>query len=128
MTKLIQMTVVDVGMSLIHGIRADDEHWTDVWNFSLAGTRGSLGLLNLAQGQPSPYNVDLSILSGPPQDWPPMFLSGFMVTMRLGAIVRAGGHIGRGAPPYPTQWAPEEAEGRVLRNADRELAMEAGRR
>jgi hypothetical protein len=57
-----------------------------------------------------------------------MFLSGFMVTLRLGAIVRAGGRIGWGVPPYPTRWATDEVQERILRNANRELALEAGRR
>jgi hypothetical protein len=114
--------------SLIHGVRADDEHWTDVWNFSLEGTRGSLGLINLSEQHTTPYDVDLTVLAGPPQHWPPMFLSGFMITMRLGAIVRSSGQIGWGVPPYPTRWAPQDVAQRILRNADRELALEAGRR
>jgi hypothetical protein len=112
----------------LHGIRADDDHWPDAWNFSLQGTRSSIGLVNAAEKHSTPYDVDLAVLAGPPQDWPPMFLSGFMVTLRLGAIVRAGGRIGRGMPPYTTKWATPESEAQVLRAADRELALEAGRR
>lgn len=112
----------------IHGVRADDYHWTDAWNFSLVGTRGSIGLLNLAEGHLTPYGVDLDVLAGSPNDWPPMFLSGFMVTLRLSAIVRSGGRIGRGVPPYPTRWATDEMQERILRNGNREFALEAGRR
>lgn len=112
----------------IHGVRADDDHWTDAWNFSLQGTRGSIGLINAAEAHTAPYDVELAVLAGPPQNWPPMFLSGFLVTLRLGAVVRAGGQIGRGVPPYPTKRATSESEARVLRAADRELALEAGRR
>src|SRR4051794_34418487 len=122
------MSLADPGRRYIHGVRADDDHWTDAWNFSLAGTRGSIGLLNAAESHATPYRVDLRVLAGPPQDWPPMFLSGFMTTLRLGAIVRAGGRIGCGVPPYLTRWAPYEVQDRVLRNANRELALEAERR
>jgi hypothetical protein len=112
----------------MHGVRADDEHWTDTWNFSLAGTRSSIGLLNAVESHTTPYDVDLSVLAGSGDDWPPMFMSGFMVTVRLGAILRAGGRIGHGVPPYTTKWATDEWQERVLRAADRELALEAGRR
>src|SRR5436305_1903080 len=57
-----------------------------------------------------------------------MFLSGFMSTLRLGAIVCAGGRIGWGVPLYPTRWATDETQQRILKNADRELALESGRR
>lgn len=119
------MTDVD---SYVHALRADDAHWTDVWNFSLEGTRSSIGLINVAMSQPTPDEVDLAVLGGSPREWPLMASSGFMMTLRLGAIVRAGGWIGRGVAPYPTTWASPEARARVLRNADRELALEAGRR
>ena len=112
----------------IHGFRADDDHWSDTWNFSLAGTRGSIGLINTTESHTTPYDVDLSVLGGSPRDWPPMFLSGFMVTLRLGGIIRTGGRLGWGVPPYPTRWATDEAQERILRNANRELALEAGRR
>ena len=100
----VAVGLTDSATRYIHGVRADDDHWTDAWNFSLAGTRGSIGLPNTAEGQLTAYTVDLGVLAGPPQDWPPMFLSGFMVTLRLSAIVRAGGRIGWGVPPYPTRW------------------------
>jgi hypothetical protein len=113
----------------IHGIRADDTHWTDAWNFSLSGTRSSIGVANaLTETHVTPYEVDLEILAGPPQSWPPLFLSGFLTTLRLGSIVRAGGHVGQGAPPYETKWATPDVEAQILRAADRELALEAGRR
>ena len=113
---------------LIHSLRADEEHWIDVWNFSLAGTRSSIGLADRAQALVTPCEVDLAVLSGPPQDWPPMFLSGFLVTVRLGAMVREGLRLGRGVWPYPTRWATGEGEQRILANADREIALERGRR
>jgi hypothetical protein len=34
--------------TFIHGIRADEPHSLDVWNFSLKGTRTSMGLVNTA--------------------------------------------------------------------------------
>jgi hypothetical protein len=46
----------------------------------------------------------------------------------LGSIVRSGGHVGRGTPPYETKWATPEVGAQILRSADRELALEAGRR
>jgi hypothetical protein len=112
----------------VHGVRADDDHWADAWNFSLGGTRASIGLLNAVESHPTPYDVDLSVLAGSPDEWPPMFLSGFMVTLRLGAIVRAGGRIGRGMAPYTTKWATPESQERVKQATERELALEAGRR
>jgi len=112
----------------VHGLRVDDDHWPDLWNFSLAGTRSSIGLANALQFAETPYDVDLTVLEGPPELWPNLFLSGFMVTLRLGAIVRAGGKIGWGIDPYPTTWASPEQCQAVLRAADRELALEAGRR
>jgi hypothetical protein len=123
-----QISSIDHDARFVHGVRADDDHWADVWNFSLGGTRGSIGLLNAAESQTTPYDIDLSVLAGSPEEWPPMFLSGFMVTLRLGAIVHAGGRVGRGVPPYATKWATPESQERVKRAAERELALEAGRR
>jgi hypothetical protein len=123
-----QISTIAHGVRYVHGVRADDDHWTDAWNFSLAGTRSSVGLMNAVESNPTPYDVDLSVLAGSPDEWPPMFLSGFMVTLRMGAIARAGGRLGRGVAPYTTKWATHESQERVKRNADRELALEAGRR
>jgi hypothetical protein len=60
------MSLAGSGRPYIHGVRADDVHWTDAWNFSLAGTRGSLGLINATESDTTPYGVDLRILGGPP--------------------------------------------------------------
>jgi hypothetical protein len=123
-----EVSLADRNTGYVHAVRADDDHWTDVWNFSLEGTRSSIGLINTAMSYPKPCDVDLAVLAGSPRDWPLMVSSGFMATLRLGAIVCAGGWIGRGVAPHPTKWATHEAREKVLRNADRELALEAGRR
>ena len=100
----------------------------DVWNFSLGGTRSSIGAVNAYEGQARPHEVDLELLTRLPSEWPPMVLSGFLLTVWKGAIVRNGLRLGQGVDPYPTRWAtPEEAE-QALRAADRELALEAARR
>jgi hypothetical protein len=117
-----------IAAEFTHGIRADDEHWSDVWNFSLEGTRASIGVVNATESHTLPQDVALEVLSGPPDAWPSMFLSGFLSTVLQGAIVRTGHRLGRGVPPYPTRWATNEMESKVLRAADRELALEAGRR
>jgi hypothetical protein len=57
-----------------------------------------------------------------------MFLSGFLATLWIGGFVRAGGRVGRGMDPYPTQRATEESQQRARHAADRELALEEGRR
>ena len=115
-------------LTYVHGVRADDEHWPDVWNFSLAGTRGSVGLLNAVEGQTLPGEADLEVLRGAPSAWPGMFMSGFLVVVWQGAIVRTGLRLGRGVPPYRTRWVTEEQANAILRATDRELALEAGRR
>lgn len=62
------MALTEPDSRYIHGVRADDDHWTDAWNLSLRGTRGSIGLLNAAGSHTAPYDVELSILAGPPQN------------------------------------------------------------
>jgi hypothetical protein len=49
--------------------------------------------------------------------------------LSTGGMMRSGEAVGFGVPPYPTHWIndPEEIA-RVIRAADRELAMEATRR
>ena len=75
-TTLATMPLTDPDARYVHGVRADDDHWTDAWNFSLGGTRGSIGLLNATESHTAPYDLDLAVLAGPPHDWPPMFYQG----------------------------------------------------
>ena len=119
---------IETSQVLIHAIRVDQTHWPDLWNFSLRGTRNSPSLSSLAEGWTQPSAIDLSVLNGPVEDWPDMALSGTMIGIWLGALVREGRAIGVGAPPYETRWAPAEVPGQILQHADRELALEAGRR
>lgn len=112
----------------LHGVRADDAHWTDAWNFSLAGTRSSISAVNLSEGQTLPSSVPLDVLQGHPKDWPPMFISGFLATILSAGLARHTGGLGRGVPPYATRWADEASIARITRNADRELALESARR
>jgi hypothetical protein len=116
------------GESYIHGLRADDGHWSSVWNFSLAGTRTSVGVLNAVEEHAVPEEVDIEVLQGLPSGWPPMFMSGLLSIVWQGAIVRNGLKLGQGVPPHQTHWATEEWALRMLRAADRELALEMWRR
>ena len=114
---------------LAHGVRASNSHAPDAWNFSLAGTRSAIELLARAEGTASPRDLDIERLTnGPVQQWPGMFMSGFMVAVWQATILRGGGQIGYGVPPRETRWVPEESAAQTLRAADREIAFEACRR
>lgn len=113
---------------LFHGIRADDFHWQEAWNISLAGTRIAVATVAAVEGYPSLGDVPMDQLRGHPQSFPATFLSPFGSTVFQGAMVRAGMRLGVGMPPYPTRWAPPSHNERVLQNADRELLIEEVRR
>lgn len=114
---------------LAHGVRASNWLSPDVWNLSLAGTRTAIELLAQVEHTVSPRDLDIERLAnGPVQEWPGMFLSGFMATVAQGAILRRGGRVGYGVPPHETRRVSPEAAAQTLRAADREIAFETIRR
>lgn len=112
----------------LHGVRADDVHWTDVWNFSLAGTRSSIGLVALSMGCPHPTTLSIDMLRGDPRVWPDMPLSAFLVAIRMGGLIRAEVPTGMGVPPYPTHWHSRDQMAQTLGTANREIVLEEARR
>lgn len=113
---------------LVHGLRADSVHWTECWNFGLAGTRSSTEMVGTAEGWPSLREVPLDALRTRPDQWPATALSPFAMLVWQGAMVHAGMVLGMGVQPYETRWySPEQTE-LIVRHADRELAFEAVRR
>jgi hypothetical protein len=110
-------------------VRADDWHWDDVWNFHLEGTKTALELVALSEGARSPRDIPIELLrDGPLDAWPAMFLSPFLGCVRQGIVVRRGGVLGYGVPPYETRWLSSSDAAMTLRAADRELLLESVRR
>jgi len=110
---------------LIHGFEAED--WLACWNMHLRGTLVSLDYANETEfGQSGIRALSIDTLrSGAFGEVSP---SPRMLCLWQAAIIRGGGWIGQGVPPYPTRKAsPEECQ-RVVRQADIELRMEEARR
>ncbi len=122
------MTSVSVPTSLIHGIRADGVHWTDCWNFSLAGTRTSVEVIAAIEGTPSLRDAPMDVLRERPTQVPATFLSPFASLVFQGAMLRAGMRLGYGSPPFQTRWFSDKDEQRTLLRSDRELLFEEVRR
>lgn len=113
---------------LIHGVRATEDHWLDVYNLALAGTRTAITAITAAEGYADPAEMSMDVLRESPRDWPPMMMSGFLSTVWQGGMIRIGAQVGRGADPYPTRLPDEATRQRFLRAADRELLLEQVRR
>jgi hypothetical protein len=127
--SLLPPNVDSAGLpSLAHGVRADGVHWTEVWNFSLAGTRSSIEMGAALESQPSLRDAPIEVLHHRPRDWPRTFMSPFAVLVWQGSMSRAGMRIGMGVAPYETRWYSEQQVAQIVAAADREVLLEERRR
>jgi hypothetical protein len=110
---------------LIHGIEAED--WNACWNMQLGGTLVSIDFAGEVElGTPGLRALSLEDLRR--GSFGEVFLAPRMLCLWQAAVIRSGGWVGEGAPPYPTQKASVEESKRVVRQADFELRMEEARR
>lgn len=112
---------------LVHAFRADD--WQACWNMHLQGTLCSPDLPNGKEFDgPSVRDIPLDGLRTGAFHGLPIAVSRRMQSLWGAAIIRAGGWIGEGAPPYPTRWASKEKAAALVAEADQELLLEEARR
>jgi hypothetical protein len=110
---------------LVHGFEAED--WLACWSMHLKGTLVSVDVANeLEFGLPGARGLATDDLRE--GNLGGAFLSLRMLRLRQAAIIRSGGWVGEGAPPYPTLRASTQVSERVVRLADLELCLEKGRR
>ena len=109
----------------VHGLQAED--WAACWNVHLRGTLVSLDLANeVESGKPGVRSLAMDDLRR--GAFGELALSPRMQCLWQAAIIRSGGWIGQGGPPYRAlKVSPKEHE-RVVRQADFELRMEEARR
>jgi len=110
---------------LIHGFAAED--WLACWNIQRAGTLVSLDFANEVEfRKPGLRDVAMedlqrgSVSAGA--------LAPRVLLLWQAALIRNGGWIGEGVPPYRTRKTSAEESERVVRQADVELRMEEARR
>ena len=111
--------------SLIHGLAAED--WLACWNMQLEGTLTSFDFANeVGLGKPGLRRLAMEDLrSG---SFGEVSLAPRMRCLWQAAIIRSGGWVGEGVPPYATRKASVDESERVVRQADFELRMEEARR
>lgn len=111
--------------SFVHGIHAED--WAACWNMHLRGTLVSLDLANEVEfGKQGVRGLPIDDLRrGAFSD---LALSPRMQCLWQAAIIRSGGWVGQGVPPYRTLKASPAEHERVVRQADFELRLEEARR
>jgi hypothetical protein len=110
---------------LIHGLSAED--WMACWNMHLEGTLTSFDFANEV-GFKKPGLRCLAIEDLRRGSFGEVALAPRMQCLWQPAIIRSGGWIGEGVPPYPTRKASARECKRVVRQADFELRMEEVRR
>ncbi|HET9592297.1 MAG TPA: hypothetical protein VFP17_05205, partial [Solirubrobacterales bacterium] len=110
---------------LVHGFTAED--WLACWNMQRAGTLVNLDFANEIEFQKPGIRClameDLRNGSFGEVDFTPR-----MLCLWQAAMIRSGGWIGEGVPPYPTRKASKQESERVVRQAGVELRMEEARR
>jgi hypothetical protein len=121
---LVTSDLLDWPQEFVHGIAAGD--WLPCWNMHLQGTLFSFDFANEVEFQGSAVR-DISIPDLCRGAFNEVALSSRMILLWQAACIRAGGWFGEGVPPATRIASVRDSE-RVVRQADREIRLEIGRR